>query len=1726
MKMKNAIRTMVLALGVLSLGIFSSCTKGPGTKTTAQGPVQNFSLIDIDPKYTADEVQYDVKVFFTQPVTDEEALKIFNTDFVKKYDVTASYLGDRKYNFQLNNIKRGNADAEIEMVLDGKPLNSKSKSTRTLTVSGRNEFKAIDLKVDKENSSATVIFTQPIKQANITGFVDVKPTMGYRTEIVGNKIVFFFDKSNLYSYQLNDIELTIGAGIKDVEGNSLRKAQEFKLDLTDLEPRVRWTENGVIVPEVGDATIYFDAICLKSVVLRVVRVYDDNILSFYQDNDLDDTWGIKKDGRLVKKVSLNLDNPTPSQWNTFPIQLSDYVDVKAGELYQLILDFGPADYAFATDESSQLTLEDEALEAEYWDGQAYEFKRHDYDGDWDDPLSASYYNYVEIKKNIMVTDLAVTAKMGREDQLDVYVCRITDAKPVSGAQVNAYNYQRQLVTSGRTDAKGHVHLTCGNRPAFIIASDSKSGQSLIKTNYGESLSYSKFEVGGESIEKGVAAFAYSNRGVWRPGDELQLNLMVSDFDANLPADYPVVMEVYDANDRLYARQSNNHAVGGIYTYNVQTSPNDETGLWRANFKVGNRIITQYLRVETVKPNRLEIKFNTPDVISLRNPRYVGLDAKWLNGLTASGLSAEIDVKVRQGKTTFSTFPTYTFVNESENFYADEYSVFSGPLDGQGHASIGFDPLSDLYAEQMLNATFVTKVFEQGGDFSVSSNTAKLSPYERYVGVEFPKPESKYGSYYFTNRNWNFPIAVVKEDGELAKSTIALDYQFYKLDGYWWWSSENAYTLQKYVKGTYKSPEMSGTLTCQGGKGNLSLNVPDEKWGLYLLVITDNQGGNTFAKVIRFDWNYALHSTGSSDGPVELAMSSTQDTYKVGENIIVTFPANEKANAIVTVEANDKILESYFLENLGTEGKVEIKATEEMIPNVYVYVSLLQPRNAGNDMPLRMYGVVPVKVEDSQLQLKPVLTLPESSNTKKNIQVNVKEENGKAMTYTLAIVDEGILGLTNYSTPNPYGYFNAKQALRVRTWDNYNSIIDAFSGEMGTVYAIGGDGFLNQEVTLDKRFKAYAVTLGPFELTAGGTNNHEFEVPLCSGALRFMVVAKGTGKSYGSAEKQMKVVDPITLYASAPRVTGPGDEMNLKVQVLAPNMKGKNLNVVINNKNLTPVGNLPTSVKVDNNGEALVAMKVKVQETLGNAVMDVKVSDGSYEAQTVTEIPIRMPYSESRKTYTKEIAPNSKQTVDFELKGLQGTQEGNVTVASLIPVDMYSRLNYLDTYPYGCLEQVVSAAFPKLYLNYFIQQSEEDQTKTRKAIEAGITGLKAYQKSDFTLTNWAGGTYSDPWTEIYALHFLVEAKNQGFDVPAYLYDGLINRQSGIARSWGNNPDFKPGETIQAYRLFVLALAGQSEMGALNRFKEIKKNYSLSSVLTAAAYAQVGKKNMVAQLWPTTAEGEMSDYISSFGSQARDLAFLTYAEMLCSRDQASIQSHINDICEILNDDRWLDTQTTAFTLFTLGKYAEKVGATNSPISATVNVNGEAHTLNTNMGSIGLSMTPKIGSNKIEITNNSDQKLTAKIYTKTALAEYETTEKGNLIEMKVKYFDKNGAELNVASLPMGKDFSVQITVSNPSKYRVTELALSYYLASGWEIVNERAIGTNTSSQGAKHFDIRDDRAYFFFDLSPASEKTFKLKLNATYEGNYMLPAVRCEDMYNNDIYYMVPARPVVVK
>ena len=797
---------------------------------------QTFNLEHVYPLCnTEGEMDYLMYVEFAAPVNYDDAISIFDESIGKKYQVETNYIDDYKYTFTLRSIPRKDSDYEIEVNLNGKSIGSDTKITRTLTVYAKDKFMPVDFDIEKASGQAVLFFSQPLKQdQNLNGLVTFSQSkLAGKYDIQGNAINFYFDKSSLYSYQLENITMNV-SGIRSASNGIMQEDAEFTFSLNDYEPKVRWTNDGVILPDIKETTVYVDAVCLHSVTLRIIRIYDDNILSFIQDNDLTNTYGVRKAGRLEKKVRLQLDNPSLTQWKTYPIVLSDYVDVEPGAMYQLSLNFGPADYVLASDEMKHAVMDNAEREAEYWDGEAYDYKEYRYEGEWGDPNGFYYYNDVEQKKNIVVSDLAVTVKMGRNDVVDVFVYQISDAKPASGAEVVVYNYQKQVLAEGKTDGKGHVQIQCANKPAFIIATDRKGSKSVIKLNDGNALSYSRFNIDGEPVEKGVVGFAYSNRGVWRPGDELQLNLMLADADGQLPASYPVVLEVTDASGRLYAKQVNTKPVNGIYCYNVPTNPNDETGLWTARFKVGTTTITKNLRVETVKPNRLEIKFDVPEVVCLTRSERVTLSSKWLNGLKATGLKAEVDVTVRNGQTQFKDFAKYCFDNDAEHFETTELTLFSGPLNNEGAANISFDPLRQLSSQQMMNAVFTTKVFEQGGDFSIASFRAKLSPFARYVGVELPETTSKYGSYYDTNKDWTFNIAMVNDNGKICNATVSLDYALYKLDSYWWWSSEDEYSLQRYASGTYKHPVKNGTLTCTGNT-SVSFNIPDNQWGNYLLM---------------------------------------------------------------------------------------------------------------------------------------------------------------------------------------------------------------------------------------------------------------------------------------------------------------------------------------------------------------------------------------------------------------------------------------------------------------------------------------------------------------------------------------------------------------------------------------------------------------------------------------------------------------------------------------------------------------------------------------------------------------------------------------------------------------------------------------------------------------------------------------------------------------------------
>ena len=342
---------------------------------------QNFSLVTMQPICTSnEEMSYNIRLAFATPIDQAEAVKLFDESFRKDHPVEVSYVGNNVFDFLVQGLKREASDYQLPLTLDGKPIDCKAKMQRELTVYAKDGFKPLLFDVDNAANKAALFFSQPLKEdQNLDGFVTFNKALGYKADIKGNQIDFYFDKSSLNNYELSELNMTVGSGIRAANGMLMQSDYPFDFDLTDNLPKVRWTDDGVIIPKVEETTVYFDAICLNAVTLRIVRVFDDNILSFMQDNELSETYGIRKAGRLEKKVRLAIDNPYANQWKTFPIVLSDYVKVEPGAMYQLSLNFGPADYTFASEEMKQAVVENEKREAEYWDGNRYDYKEYRYE---------------------------------------------------------------------------------------------------------------------------------------------------------------------------------------------------------------------------------------------------------------------------------------------------------------------------------------------------------------------------------------------------------------------------------------------------------------------------------------------------------------------------------------------------------------------------------------------------------------------------------------------------------------------------------------------------------------------------------------------------------------------------------------------------------------------------------------------------------------------------------------------------------------------------------------------------------------------------------------------------------------------------------------------------------------------------------------------------------------------------------------------------------------------------------------------------------------------------------------------------------------------------------------------------------------------------------------------------------------------------------------------------
>lgn len=1705
-----------------------------------------------------DEINIKGEIRFSDVVKKEEVEKMLTaSDGKKSYPVEVTATDNLiRYQFNIRQIPREADDYPLTITANGNPAGIDRKQSEEVLIPAKDCFRFMSAeRIEQPENGIEIVFSAPLSTTqDLKGLIEIPEVSSSIFQISENRVFIYFEANTQ-----NKLTLNIHEGVKDSQGKALGTSHTISFSEVSLKPQVEMSTSAAILPDSKSLIIPFRAVNLYAVDLSVIRIFENNVLMFMQTNSLASTNELRRSGRLVYKKTLWLAKDASKDihhWGDYSIDLAGLIHQEPGAIYRVILSFRQEysaypcggnenqDMKFADSNTSDgltkvsgsvLSEEDEAI----WNTpEAYYY----YNGgtmDWsvyrwterDNPCHPSYYmNSDRIAAcNVFASNLGMIVKRNSLNKLWIAVSNILDTKPIGKAQVTAYNFQLQPIGKGETNGDGFVEITPKGVP-FIIVAESEKQKAYVRVVDGEEQSVSRFDVGGKDIQKGLKGFIYGERGVWRPGDTLYISFILEDREKRIPDKHPVALEIYNPRGQFYTKMISTQGMNGFYTFDVPTQATDPTGLWNAYIKVGGTTFHKGLRIETIKPNRLKINLALPKILQATDKDvYAPLTSTWLTGATASKLKAKIEMSLSKVNTQFKNYGQYIFNNPATNFTTIKTDIFDGTLDAEGKTSVTLKVPTATEAPGMLNATFTTRVFEPGGDASIYTQTIPFSPFTSYVGINLNQPKGKYIE---TDKDHVFDIVTVNTQGQLVNRTN-LEYKIYRIGWSWWWENSGE-SFGTYINNSSITPVASGNLQTRGGKASFKFRIDYPSWGRYLVYVKDKESGHATGGTVYIDWPEWRGRSSKTDpsGIKMLAFSLNKDSYEIGETATAIIPAAAGGRALVSIENGSTVLRQEWIEvSNGGDTKYTFKITPEMTPNVYLHISLLQPHaQTVNDLPIRMYGVVPVFVTNSQTVLQPQIQMPEVLRPETNFNVTVSEKSGKPMTYTLAIVDDGLLDLTNFKTPDPWNDFYSREALGIQTWDMYDNVLGASAGSYSSLFSTGGDATLKPADAKANRFKPVVKFIGPFYLGKGKSQTHTLKLPMYVGSVRAMVVA-GQDGAYGNAEKTAFVRTPLMMLSTLPRVLSIQEEITVPVNIFAMENQVKNVTVSLqaSGGGVQIVGTNQQSLKFTQPGDQLVFFTLKTGSKTGKATIHLTANGSGQQTKETIEIDVRNPNPVVTLRNSQWIEAGQSKELSYNLSSSSANNQIKLEVSRIPSVDISRRFDFLYNYQHHCTEQLTSKALPLLFVAQFktIDKTEAEKIKTN--VQEAIRQIYGRQLPNGGFVYWPGNAAADEWISSYAGMFLTLAQEKGYAVHANVLNKWKRFQRAAAQNW-RMPQEASGwqqwqsELQQAFRLYTLALAGVPEYGAMNRMKEQTGLSIQAKWRLAAAYALTGKMKPAEEL-VYNVETTVNPYSSMnqiYGSSDRDEAMILETLILMNRERDALQQ-AKVVSKNLSQEDWFSTQSTAFALMAMGRLAEKLSGTLDFVWSWNDKQQPAVKSAKAVFEKEIATTPKSGT--VSVKNQGKGALSVDLITRTQLLNDTLPAISDNLRMDIRYANLNGTPLSVNDIIQGTDFMAITSISNISGTSdYTNLALTHIIPSGWEIYNERMVAPETENAAAdgsgqsvskySYQDIRDDRVLTYFNLRRGETKVFTVRLQATYAGNFILPAVQCEAMYDVNV------------
>ncbi|MEZ4317427.1 MAG: MG2 domain-containing protein [Myxococcota bacterium] len=1555
-------------------------------------------------------------------------------------------------------------------------------------------------------------------------------------------------------------ELTVRMqpGTFTVDGGVLEKEWEQTFTIEERTPRVELTaKQGRYLPKGSWGNLPIKHLNTAAVDIEIRQVPPQNLVFWMSDDDEDAT---ARTSDLVATKRIAVDNPTDrlvSSW----VDVGSLVGNDLQGLFEITVKPVVAEEPAAVVEE----VVDTGWEARMQRQRDAERKQGTGD-----------------VSRVVLTDLQLVAKSDEKpedapwpDTITVWALGADDNAAAGGVDIDVVRASGFVMATCRTSADGSCELDMPD-----VSATDRSPPIALVARRGNDLTYLKFadletpvseqRVGGVpwTGTSPYKASLYGDRGVYRPGDTVHFGLVLRGKSDRAPKKpVPAVLMVKDPRGKLAKQVTLTSNAAGMASWDLGLQAFAPTGSWKAVVEIGGKTVTSWdFAVEEFVPERMKVEARMRGEGGLATePGTVDVNARYLFGGSAEGSRVDVTCAIRptgfRPKNNENLHYGAVFVGTDAAPRETSVSETSETLDASGEASVSCGGLAEGYP---VTGSLVADVavFEAGSGRSTRGTASvPVHPESFYIGLDTGTEKAGKGT------DIRFTGKVVDWTGKAGKLTDRLDVTLYRLEeeyGWWWWDDrgEESYDLYlRRVQEDVRSVEV-------GADGSFSFTYTPRADGAgYLARVTSGKARTDF----RIDGERRRYSWSSSSSQVDRTPRPAKPTslsvvlpkeVAVGERSIATFDVPFDGRVLMTLETHELLTHEWIDVKAGQAEWAF--AVESFVPNVYVSAFLVKDPHLDSPegySPERAFGVASVRVRPDDYRFDVKVDVPEEvrSNSVLTVGLDVGKHEGETWV-TVAAVDEGILQLTRFESPDPIADVFPQHRLGIRT---YETVGWSILMPAGTSSEHGGDGMgAGGRV---QPVKPVALWSGLVKTDDKGKASVKLDVPQYRGELRVMVVAAGQDR-VGSASKAVAVRDPLVLQTTLPRFLTQGD--TFQVPVFVTNMSGKDRDVTVSmtaeylawpgmpdDPNApSPVeflGQKTASIRVEDGKSKTVAFQAKATALVGAAKFRVKVESDGLTSHEELDVPFAPSGPKSRDV--KQVAlTNGKLDLAPLLSGwLPTTEQSTVWVTPNPYGQAMGHLKHVIRYPHGCIEQTTSSTRPLLYVSSLVPAMlpEVQGAELEKMVMHGVDRVLAMQTPSGGFGYWPGDRRPTPWGTVYATHMLLDAKKLQYDVPQdRIDDALDYLEDTVRQSEGETRGFGTYQYSEPYAHYVLAMAGRGKKARIQTLiarlpKDPSGEDAEALYLLQAALYLAGDRKYEAQLRKPDAStlSSVRKNSWSFYSDLRRRGFTlsVYHDLFGDSDSGA-----EDLAKLVarglegHHSSYYTTQELVWGITGLGKRVS---------------GGSADFKNIDLKSDGKKLEPMAMSNagvkrndplwavpraserslELDVGNAGSGKLYLVLASEGVKlnSTYETGGKG--LSLARTYLDADGNPVDAGQIQLGDVVYTKVVVKNLTNERVQNIALVDRFAAGWEIENPRLGRSGVvdwvdpgQAWEADHMNLRDDRLELFGALEAGQSREVVYGLRAVTAGEFTAPPVEAEAMYDPSVWARQPGGKIVVQ